>query len=111
MRGRREALARLEHDRDAIMRSYAAMVPETLGELVGQERHQVYRMLRLKVHVAPDGDLDIRGAIRPPESTPPEGSTVCTSTGTRLRTHQNTSRTWARFRALAIDGTLELRLA
>jgi hypothetical protein len=91
VRGRREVLEGLERDRDAIMESYAGiMVPETLNDLSGEERHQVYRMLRPKVHVGPDGDLDIRGAIRPPESTPPEGSPVCTSTGTRPCTRGRT---------------------
>ncbi|MGI8860506.1 MAG: zinc ribbon domain-containing protein, partial [Rubrobacteraceae bacterium] len=83
LRGRRKALEDLERDRDAIMETYAGMVPEALDELTGEERHQLYRMLRLKVYVGQKGDLDIRGAIRAPESTPPGGAAVCTSEGTR----------------------------
>lgn len=78
LRGRRKALADLECDRDAIMESYAGMVPEALAELSVEEHHQLYKMLRLRVHVGPDGDLDIRGAIRAPQFMPPGGDAVCT---------------------------------
>jgi hypothetical protein len=63
LRGRREITERLERDRDALLEQYADMVPEALDELTGEERHQIYRMLRLEVYVHPDGNLDIRGAV------------------------------------------------
>jgi hypothetical protein len=43
---------------------YLGGVPEALDELTGEERHQVYRMLRLEVYVQPSGDLEIRGVVR-----------------------------------------------
>jgi hypothetical protein len=45
-----------------------------LDGLTGEERHRVYRMLRLQVYVSPDGDLDVRGVLR---------EAVWTSEGTR----------------------------
>jgi site-specific DNA recombinase len=59
-----ERIEQLERDRDTLLEHYADMVPQDLGELTAEERHQVYRMLRLEVYVNPNGDLDIRGAIR-----------------------------------------------
>jgi len=64
LRDRRERIEQLERDRETLLEHYADMVPEDLEELTAEERHQVYRMLRLEVYVYPNGDLDIRGAIR-----------------------------------------------
>src|SRR5215218_2967739 len=74
---RRVRLADLERDRETLLREYAGMVPERLDELTGEERHQVYRMLRLQVLVYPNGDLDVRGVLR---------EAVCATTDTRLST-------------------------
>jgi hypothetical protein len=46
------------------------MVPEQLDELTGEERHQVYRMLRLQAFVFPNGDLEVRGVLREAVCTP-----------------------------------------
>ena len=46
------------------------MVPERLDELTGEERHQIYRMLRLQVFVFPNGDLEVRGVLREAVCTP-----------------------------------------
>jgi hypothetical protein len=59
------------------------MVPEALDELTGEERHQVYRMLRLQAYVNPEGDLDVRGVLSEP---------VCAPMDTRLTTHETTGR-------------------
>jgi DNA repair exonuclease SbcCD ATPase subunit len=74
VRSQRERLEDLERDKEILLRDYARMVPEALEELTGEERHQVYRMLRLQVHVYRDGDLDVRGVLR---------EAVCTPTDTR----------------------------
>jgi hypothetical protein len=63
LRDRQERIEQLECDRVTLLDHYADMVPEALDELTGEERHQVYRMLRLEVYVHPDGSLDIRGAV------------------------------------------------
>jgi flagellar motility protein MotE (MotC chaperone) len=59
---RRERVEELERDRDAIIESYAGMLPKALDALLGEERRRLYGMLRLEVAPAPDG-LEIRGAL------------------------------------------------
>jgi chromosome segregation ATPase len=73
LEGRRGRIEQLKRDRDAIIEHYAGMVPEALDSLTGEERHQVYRMIRLRVTIRPDGGLDAEGVLREP---------VCTPTGT-----------------------------
>jgi len=63
LEGRRERLERLERDRDAVMDDYAGAVPGSLDDLGPEERHQVYKMLRLKVLAYPDKSLEVSGAI------------------------------------------------
>src|SRR5215213_6277311 len=63
VRGRKEVLKALERDRDALLESYAEMAPEALDALTGEERRQVYDMLRLKVNVATDGSMEVRGIL------------------------------------------------
>ena len=64
--GRRSRIEELERDRDALLEHYSSMVPEALEELTGEERHQVYRMLRLRVHLHRDGALDVEGILCEP---------------------------------------------
>jgi site-specific DNA recombinase len=63
VRGRKEALEELERDRDALLESYARMVPEALDSLSPEERRQVYAMLRLNVEVYADGRMEARGIL------------------------------------------------
>ncbi len=64
VRVRGEALARLEHDGDALMESYAGMVGEkTLEDLAPQERHRIYKLLRLGVRFRPEWPLEITGVV------------------------------------------------
>ncbi len=62
-RARNEALQRLEHDRDALMESYAGMVGGALGDLAPEERHRIYKLLRLGVRFRPDWPLEITGVF------------------------------------------------
>ena len=75
--GRRDRIEQLERDRDALLEHYADMVPEALEDLTGEERHQVYRMLRLTVYLHPDGDLEAEGVLREPVCTPTGTSSLC----------------------------------
>jgi site-specific DNA recombinase len=61
--GRKEALVALERDRDSLLASYVEMAPEALDVLMGEERRQVYAMLRLQVEVAADGAMEVRGIL------------------------------------------------
>ncbi len=60
-RARGEALHRLERDRDALMESYAGMVREALEDLAPEERHRIYKLLRLGVRFRPEWPLEITG--------------------------------------------------
>jgi site-specific DNA recombinase len=62
-RARGEALQRLEHDRDALMESYVGMIGETLENLAPEERHRIYKLLRLGVRFRSDWPLEITGVF------------------------------------------------
>ena len=53
----------MERDKDAILDSYAGMAPEALETLMPEERHRVYRMLRIRAVAHVDGTLEISGAL------------------------------------------------
>ncbi len=84
---RRSRLEELERDKETLLEHYANMVPEELDKLTGEERHQVYRMLRLQVYVSPEGDLDVRGVLREAVCTPMD-----TRSSTRGATGASSSR-------------------
>ena len=64
IRARREVLEALERDRDALLESYASMTPAGLDTLSPEERHNVYKMLRIVVEAFPDGSLNVTGILR-----------------------------------------------
>jgi hypothetical protein len=45
------------------MESYAGMVSETLEDLAPEERHRIYKLLRLGVRFRPDWPLEITGVF------------------------------------------------
>jgi site-specific DNA recombinase len=60
---RQQRIERIEEDAEEVMRSYAGMLPENLRTLDPKERHEVYRILRLRVAAYPDGTLLASGAL------------------------------------------------
>ncbi|MGI8859246.1 MAG: recombinase family protein [Rubrobacteraceae bacterium] len=62
-RARSEALERLSRDRDALMEFYAGMVREALDDLASEERHHIYKLLRLGVRFRPNWPLEISGVF------------------------------------------------
>jgi len=60
---RRTRLEDLERDKASLLNRYAEMVPEALDGLTGEERRQVYTMLRLRVWVRPDGSIEVEGVV------------------------------------------------
>jgi site-specific DNA recombinase len=60
---RQEKLAELERNKNSLLESYAGMVPEALDELTSEERHRIYEMLRLQAVAAPDGTVEVTGAL------------------------------------------------
>jgi site-specific DNA recombinase len=77
LEGRSERLRALERDRDALLENYAEIMPEALDTLEPEERHSVYKMLRLKTVAFPDGTLEVSGALR-------EGLLLCKDATRRL---------------------------
>jgi site-specific DNA recombinase len=76
-RARGEALKRLKHDRDALMESYAGMVRESLENLAPEERHRIYKLLRLGVRFRPDWPLEITGVFSEVREEAEMGSSTC----------------------------------
>jgi site-specific DNA recombinase len=62
--GQREIIEQLKRDRGIILEHYAGMVPEALEKLTGEERRQVYGMLRLRVRLSADGSMEACGILR-----------------------------------------------
>ncbi len=63
LQGRRKIIEELERDRDALLEYYAGMVPEALDGLTPEERHQIYKMLKLEVTAGADGTIEVTGAL------------------------------------------------
>jgi hypothetical protein len=53
----------LERNADALLKQYVGTVPEVLERLAPEERHRVYKMLRLAVKVYPEGILEVSGVF------------------------------------------------
>jgi hypothetical protein len=66
----RSRVEELERDKASLLEDYAGMISEELDELTGEDRHQIYRMLRLRVRVQYDDTIEVEGVIREAISTP-----------------------------------------
>ena len=53
----------MQHDRDTLMETYAGMVREALEDLAPEQRHRIYKLLRLGVRFRPDWPLEITGVF------------------------------------------------
>ena len=63
MQHRTEHLAQLERDRDSMLESYASLMPEATDTLGSEDRHRVYRMIGMEVHLASDGSFELSGEV------------------------------------------------
>jgi len=63
LQSRKEHLDGLEQDRNMLLDNLTNIAPEALEVLAPQERHQFYKMLRLKVITNLDGSLEVNGAF------------------------------------------------
>ena len=63
LRSRRERIEELERDKENLLESYAGMAQEALGSPLPEERHQVYKMLRLRVVAHVDRTLEVSGVF------------------------------------------------
>jgi hypothetical protein len=53
----------LETDRDALLDSLVGVAPEALASLAPEERHHVYRTLRLRVDAYQDDSIELSGTL------------------------------------------------
>ncbi len=67
---RREKMAELEADRDAILDHLESVAPEELDALTPEERHEVYKVLGLRVIAREDGNHEASIAYVDNETTP-----------------------------------------
>jgi len=93
----RERLEQMEHNRDAVMESYAGLAPEALDALTPEERHRIYEVLRLEVSAYPDKTLEVRGALVASAELGASGSI-------QIHESQNTQSPRLRFCALLTEG-------
>ena len=63
LKHRQKHFEELERDKDAVLETYARMAPEALEALTPDERHQFYKMLRLRVIAYPDRSLEVSGVF------------------------------------------------
>ncbi len=63
LRNREERITELEADRDALLGSLAEIASTALASLAPEDRHQVYKMLKLRVIAHLDEALEVSGAF------------------------------------------------
>ena len=63
LRNREERITELETDRDALLGSLAEIAPTALASLASEERHHVYKMLKLRVIAHLNEALEVSGAF------------------------------------------------
>ena len=63
LEAQREQLAELKSNRTVVMERYAEMVPQELDALAPEERHHLYKMLRIGVVSNVDRSLLVSGAL------------------------------------------------
>ncbi|MDQ3361139.1 MAG: hypothetical protein M3534_05645, partial [Actinomycetota bacterium] len=84
VRDRQERIEQLEQEASTLLERYAGMVPEALDALTPEERHRVYKMMRLNVVMSADGLAKVTGTFGDPSGMPEDFSmkTVGTSSNT-----------------------------
>jgi hypothetical protein len=63
LKDRQESMGRLEQDKNLLLDHYAGMAPETLASLTSEERHRVYKMVRVEVTAHLNGDVELAGDL------------------------------------------------
>jgi hypothetical protein len=48
-------MVQLKHDRDVLLETYASQSPQALDSLMPEQRHHLYKMLRLRLVANEDG--------------------------------------------------------
>jgi len=63
LEGRWERLAELERDREILMERCSGMVAGTLDTLTPEERHRIYKLLKLRMNLDANGALEVSGTF------------------------------------------------
>jgi site-specific DNA recombinase len=63
LKSQQEFIEELERDKEALLDYYAALTPEALDALTAEERHQLYKILKLKASAGQDGSVKISGVF------------------------------------------------
>ena len=92
LKDRRERIEDLERDAETLLEHYARMVPEALDNLTPEERHRVYKMLRLNVIMYRDGRVEITGAFMGLLDAMSSNSVKTESTSSSTATSQTSQR-------------------
>ena len=59
VRNRLERVEQLERDKEVLREDYLGIAPEALDSLTREERHDFYKLVRLRVVIYPNCDLEI----------------------------------------------------
>lgn len=68
LRARRQMIAQAQGDMEELVASYAEALPDDLASLTGSERHEVYRILCLRVSLRNSGIVEMGGVVAFPQS-------------------------------------------
>jgi hypothetical protein len=79
LRGREEYVRRLEADRDTLLDSLEAQAPEALDYLTPEQRHQWYKLLKLRADVFANGRVEVSWAGAPSDEGVCETATLSLS--------------------------------
>ncbi len=66
-KNRASELEQLERDKEQLLEHYEAISSEALDNLSPEQRHRFYGFLRLKVHLPPEGSIELEFSGRPAE--------------------------------------------
>ncbi len=67
LKARRQMIEAAQRDMETLIDGYAETIPENLDTLTPEERHEIYRMLRLGVRLDNTGAVEIEGMVSVPE--------------------------------------------
>jgi hypothetical protein len=102
LRNHEELICKLEADRDTLLESLVGVAQDALNSLTGEERHHVFKMLKLGAIVGPGEVLEVSGAFG-------EKFTMRDSKTPRVSRSQVTQELQLRFHALLTDVAREVR--
>jgi site-specific DNA recombinase len=68
LRARRQIIAQAQSNIEELVESYAEALPDDLASLTGSERHEVYRILSLRITLDNSGIVEMNGVVTIPQS-------------------------------------------